>query len=189
MKTLPIIIFIIMIGGLVSCNPDVFFLNEMTGDYIGIYKITGIHDAFKINDNSFSIRKHSQVSMCKYQSTRQDIKFYLNYSGGEDFNFYLRTTWKYLGTEPNITLNFSDAGIKLTDTESKSTLFNNYKLISGTIYYINITHDAKKLKFKINCADIFDIETSIPMTEYTIFETGPDTELELSGITLVETEF
>lgn len=178
MKYLYIIIFI-FIG--TACTPEGFRLNMLKNkNLINTVIVGDLNKVEQINDNSFIIEDSGIVAMRDLGNTQIEMKFELEFLEGNFARFGIRTTRVNYNPKNNIIFEINGNDVSLY--QNNKILVNKKLLISDRkTKLIKIFNLGNELKISIDCDEIVDMKTKLPVTEYLIVESNNNSRLKISG--------
>jgi hypothetical protein len=167
---------------LTDCTPEGLKLNMISAKNLIYTVIVGdLNNVEQINDNSFLIKNGGIASMRILGKTQNEIKFNLEFLEGDFVRFGIRTTRVNFNKKNNIIFEINGTDISLY---LHGKLLQNKK-IAGSVKnskLIRILNLGDELKISVDCDEIVNIRTKLPLTEYLIVESNKNSTLKLSGI-------
>jgi hypothetical protein len=179
MKTFNIIFLIILF---VSCTPEAFRLNmKSDAKLINTVIIGDLNNVEQINDNSFIVKNGGKTSLRVLGNTQSEMKFELEFLESDFARFGIRTTRVNYNPKNDIILEIKGNDISLYQYDK---LLVNKRIAksekkSKLIKIFNLGDD---LKISIDCIEIINMRTKLPVTEYLIVECNKNSTIKLSGI-------
>ena len=167
---------------LTSCASDYFVLNKFRNvafstlvGYRGDNPLT----VSLIADDALLIEENSSTAIRQYDITQYDKSFILKKIKGD----YLKLTERTSPLEKD-----TSAGLKFIFTDNGANIYENNRLISSNSNIIlrnnekhifRITQDGDYTTLVVDCDTLTHHKSAIPASEYTMFQTGAGTEVEI----------
>lgn len=182
------IVYLLIVYLLSSCiAKDKFFLNQYSKFEETVYglKMNGAYSIEKINENSFYLLDTALVAIAYAEETQFEFDFGVNFRNKPIFDLYLRTTPK------DFKDNSENIRIEINSQSSKVNIYQGDKILKELSYNFNselkrfvIKNYEKKIKVSVDCDDIFEYKTELPLTEYLIFRNNTKDSVEISSLTV-----
>ncbi|MEI6088869.1 MAG: hypothetical protein WCR42_00300 [bacterium] len=165
-----------------ACSPDRFTLDKISGqNRIEGFEIRSIHDADVRHDNAFILNENGAVSLRAVGETEGTWDFGLNFLFGQDVNIAFRdVSYEYISPRA-VYLNLSDNLVRIIDS-GKEVFTNKGKYNFSYNTRFQFINDGFNYTLIIDCDTIYKGKTTIPSTEYIIFESLNNSKVFLSGI-------
>jgi|GEM_PF-1444285 hypothetical protein len=182
------IILILVISLLSSCASDYYALNKFRN--VALPTLVGYRgdnplSVSLIADDAVLIEENSSTAIREYDVTQYDKSFILKKIKGN----YLKLTERSSPLEKDTTI-----GLKFVFTEGVTNIYENNRLIGSNSqillknnekHIIRISQDGDYTTFVVDCDTLTRYKSSIPASEYTMFHTGADTEVEIYSFEVI----
>ncbi|MFA7325968.1 MAG: hypothetical protein WC121_04835 [Candidatus Kapaibacterium sp.] len=183
------IILILLATILTSCASDYYALNKFRN--IALPTLIGYRgenplSVSLIADDALLIEENSSTAIREYYVTQYDKSFILKKIKGD----YLKLTERTSPLEKDTSI-----GLKFIFTEKGASVYENNRLIGSNSnillrnnekHIFKITQDGDYTTFIVDCDTLSKHKTSIPASEYTLFQTGAGTEVEIYSFDVVD---
>ncbi|MDB5034168.1 MAG: hypothetical protein JWQ98_1409 [Chlorobi bacterium] len=169
-----------MLGGCVYRTVDIFSGSD-------IYQGTILSDRSLVETGRSTIllKPGARFAIRTEQLTQWLGQFDVRILGGEGFTAYLRTVPHDFDTTRGVAFRYAVDGCTVR-TESGAMVPVNYNA-DNEPQTISFYNEADLLSVAAGCKRIYQRQSSLPATEYIIFETLPGSTVELRGISYFET--
>jgi hypothetical protein len=165
-----------------ACSPDRFTLDKISGqNRIDGFEMRTIHDAEVKYDNAFILNEQGCVSLRAVNWTDGTWDFGLNFLFGGDINIVFRDVPFEYKSPRGIAVNISKGVLKITDAGKEVHLQKLQNDLSSTARF-KFSNDGFNYSLIIDCDTIYKGKSTIPSTEYVIFESLNSTKAFISGI-------
>jgi hypothetical protein len=182
------IILILVISLFSSCASDYYALNKFRN--VALPTLVGYRgdnplSVSLIADDAVLIEENSSTAIREYDVTQYDKSFILKKIKGN----YLKLTERSSPLEKDTTI-----GLKFVFTEGVTNIYENNRLIGSNSqillknnekHIIRISQDGDYTTFVVDCDTLTRYKSSIPASEYTMFHTGADTEVEIYSFEVI----
>lgn len=183
------IILILLATILTSCASDYYALNKFRN--IALPTLIGYRGANPLSvsliaDDALLIEENSSTAIREYYVTQYDKSFILKKIKGD----YLKLTERTSPLEKDTSI-----GMKYVFTEKGASVYENNRLIGSNSnillrnnekHIFKITQDGDYTTLIVDCDTLSKHKTSIPASEYTLFQTGAGTEVEIYSFDVVD---
>lgn len=174
-----------------SCASDYYVLNKYRNlalptlvGYRGDNPLT----VSLIADDAVLIEENSRTAIREFDVTQYDKSFILRKISGHYFKLTERSSPLEKDTSIGLHFIFDNNGAKVFDNSTFISSNSEIKLEENKDYIFRITQDGDFTTLLINCDTLLHRKTKIPASEYTIFKTGDDTEVEIYSFEVEELE-
>lgn len=174
---------------LTSCASDYYTLNKFRNAAFSTlvgYRAENPMSVRLIADDAVLIEENSSTAIRQYSLTQYDKSFILKKTKGDYIKLTERTS--PLEKDTSIGLKFIFTGIGASIYENNKLIGSNTKTIlrDNEKHIFKITQDGDYTTFVVDCDTLAHHKTAIPASEYTLFQTGPGTEVEIYSFEVVD---
>ena len=183
------ILIAITIIAIVSCgilpHPDTFMLNETTSSPIEAFKLSDISLVNKTFDNEFKMHRGGICAIKSEYITTNKLEFTIRLYEGNGLRVMTRTDKRKYKTEPGIVFEWTKKGTSFYENGQKLYSTSQFEAIDNFPTKFSFINNAKYYYLITDCDTIYKGTTTLPSTEYFIFE-SLDAEMKITGISVEE---
>lgn len=181
--------FILLSLIITSCASDTYVLNKFRNvefaTVVG-YRATNPLSVYPIADDALRVEENSTTGIRKLESLQNEKSFLLKLVNGNTVTIIERTSPLEENKLIGLKMEFSANGYKLYENGKEIGSNNKLRMKVGETHLFRILQDGDWTKAIMDCDTIANIKTSIPASEYTIFSTGNDTEIEIYSFDVID---
>lgn len=186
MKYITAILLSILLG---SCASDYYamnkFRNVMFPTVIG-YRASNPLSVSLITDDAIRIEENSKTSLRMYKVTQYEKTFILKSKSGNDFRITERSSPLDLDTNRGLKFDFTKTGISIYENNSLILEKSNYIIRNDLDYIFRLIQHGDYTTAIIDCDTIIKFKSNLEATEYTSFQTGEGSEIEIYSFDVQE---
>lgn len=176
------IILILIVSLLTSCASDYYALNKFRN--IALPTVVGYRGANPLSvsliaDDALLIEENSSTAIREYDVTQYDKSFILKKIKGDYLKLTERTSPFEKDTSIGLKFIFTESGAHIYENNNMIGSNSNILLRNNEKHIFRITQDGDYTTFIVDCDTLTHHKTSIPASEYTLFQTGAGTEVEI----------
>ena len=176
------IILILLATILTSCASDYYALNKYRN--LALPTLVGYRgdnplSVSLIADDALLIEENSSTAIREYGVTQYDKSFILKKVKGDYLKLTERTSPLEKDTSIGLKFIFTDNGAQVYENNSLIGSNSNILLRNNEKHIFRITQDGDYTTFIVDCDTLTKHKSSTPASEYTLFQTGTGTEVEI----------
>lgn len=169
-----------LLGGCVYERVDIF-----VGDDIYAGTILSHYNDVQATRNGLLLKPGARFAIRSNGMTQFLGQFDVAIIGGDGMNVYLRTTPHEFDTSRGFRFHYAVDGCTMREPDGRTIPLNfNAETERQTLQLYN---EANLLAVTVGCKRLYEEPTELPGTEYLIFETLPNSSVELRSVTYFDT--
>ena len=174
---------------LTSCASDYYTLNKFRNAAFSTlvgYRADNPLSVSLIADDAVRIEENSSTAIRQYSLTQYDKSFIVKKTKGNYLKLVERTSPMEKDTSKGLKFIFTEIGASVF--ENNRMIGSNSKILLGDNekHIFKITQDGEYTTFVVDCDTLVHHKTAIPASEYTLFQTGAGTEVEIYSFEVVD---
>ncbi len=172
-----------------SCASDYYALNKFRN--IALPTVVGYRGenpltVSLIADDALLIEENSSTAIRQYGVTQYDKSFIIKKTKGDYLKFTERSSPLEKDTSIGLKFIFTENGANVYDKNRLIGSNSNILLRNNEKHIFRITQDGDYTTFIVDCDTLAHHKTATPASEYTMFQTGVGTEVEIYSFEIEE---
>lgn len=183
------IYILIILFALSSCASDYYVLNKYRNVKLPALEGNRANNALKVSliaDDAVLIEENSNTSLRKVGVTQYEKKFILKRISGNSFSIIERSSPNINKPNDGLMMEFGDIGFSLYEKGKLIKRNSNFELKNNYDYLFNIRQDGDYTTLVVDCDTLMKYKSTLPSSEFTIFNTTETTALEIYSFDVQE---